>query len=221
MNAAETAVFLVGGGEFWAKEGALGQSMAEAFWAAGCEVVYFECGGAGELFKRKTAGLKMNVPDVYAHPERERFYLARVERLPGLRLTFPGAVRRWGAGRVSRKMRAFLSWPSRAESRALIVHYGWFFPEVASGRDWRERRVYECVGDHAKAPGIRESGWKQRYVLGVEKRLLARADLSCFTAPELLGRRRELARRAELVPAGTDPGSWKARAEKILDLVGE
>jgi hypothetical protein len=221
MDAAETAVFLVGGDEFWSKHPALSQRMAEAFWQAGCEVVYFECGGTGGLFRGKTPTLKMNVPDVYAHPERERFFLARVERLPGMRLTFPGPVRRWGAGRVSRKMRDFLSWPSRAESRVLIVHYGWFFPEAASGRDWRERRVYECTDDHSKAVAVAAGGWKQRYVLGVEKRLLARADLSLFTDPELLGRRRESARRAELLPAGADQEALKARAERILDLVGE
>jgi glycosyltransferase involved in cell wall biosynthesis len=204
MNAAETVVFLVGGGEFWAPASSQALRMAEAFWSAGCEVAYFECGGTGESFRRKTAALKMNVPDVFAHPERERFYLARAERLPGMRLTFPGPVRRWHAARVSRKMREFVSWPSRAESAVLIVHYGWYFPEIGSGRDWRERRVYECLDDHTAAMNIRASAWQRNYVAGVERRLLARADLSVFSSPELLEKRREQARRAELLPLGVD-----------------
>ncbi len=214
MNAAETVVFLVGGGEFWAPGSSQALRMAEAFWEAGCEVVYFECGGTGELFKRKTAGLKMGVPDVYAHPERERFYLARAERLPGTRLSFPGPVRRWHAGRVSRKMRDFVSWPSRAQSSVLIVHYGWYFPEVSSGREWRERRVYECLDDHSAALNIRASGWKRKYVAGVEKRMLARADLTVFSSPELLDRRRESARRAELLPLGVDHAHFGRRSAR-------
>jgi len=204
MNASETVVFVVGGGEFWAQGSSQALRMAEAFWLCGCEVVYVECGGAGELFKRKTAALKMNVPDVYAHPERERFYLARAERLPGMKLSFPNLVRRWHAGRVAKKMRDFLSWPSRAGSRVLIAHYGWYFPELAAGADWRERRVYECLDDHGAALNIRAAPWKQRHVLETEKRLLARAEVTVFSSPELLERRREFARRAELIPLGVD-----------------
>jgi len=214
MNAAETVVFVVGGGEFWAQGSSQALRMAEAFWLSGCEVVYFECGGAGELFRRKTAALKMNVPDVYGHPERERFYVARAERLPGMRLSFPNLARRWHALRVSRKMRTFLSWPSRARSRVLIAHYGWYFPELTSGADWRQRRVYECLDDHGAALNIRGAPWKRRYVLETEKRLLARADVTVFSSPELLERRRESARRAELIPLGVDHGHFARKGGK-------
>ncbi|HOX05850.1 MAG TPA: glycosyltransferase [Planctomycetota bacterium] len=214
MIAAETAVCVLGGGEFWAPGSTVGLRMAEAFWEAGCEVLYFECGGDGKLFRLKTARLKMNAPDVFVHPDRERFYVARAERLPGMRLAFPGPVRRWHAGRVSRKLRDFFSWPSRADSRVLIAHYGWYFPEAGSGRDWRERRLYECIDDHAAALNIRDSGWKRRYVLGVERHLLARADLTVFMDPELLEKRRGDARRVEHIPQGVDHEHFAARPDQ-------
>lgn len=204
MKAADTVVAVVGGTEFWAPESSQALRMADAFWRAGCEVVYVECGGPGELFRSKTARLTMNVPDVYAHPERGRFFLARAEKLPLARLSFPGLARRWHAGRVSKKLRDFLSWPERAGRRVLLAHYGWYFPELESGREWSERRLYECLDDHSQSLTVRGKPWQQGYVQKVESRLLARADLSVFSSPALLAARHALARRAELLPLGVE-----------------
>ena len=205
MNAAESTVIVVGGQEFWAPESSQGLRMAEAFHQLGCEVLYLECGGAGRLFRERTRGLRKASPGVFAHPERERFFLGRAERLPLVRLSYPDVARRLHCRRAAKKAARFLARPGgHRDGPVLVAHYGWFFPEFSAGAGARERHLYECLDDHAAALNIRNRAWKRRYVLETERRLLVRADLTVFSSPFLAQARAGSDGRAEVIPLGVD-----------------
>ncbi len=202
MKPESTTVVVTGGQEFWAPGSSQGLRMALALGAAGCQVLYVECGGSGALFRERTPSLEEASPGVYEHPGKEGFFLARAERLPGARLSFPNVARYFHCRSASRKAAAFLD--ARAGDReVLAVHYGWFFPEFLSGREGA-KHVYECLDDHTAALNIRGSEWRKRYVRKIEDRLLARANLTVFSSPILAESRRETARRAEVIPLGVE-----------------
>jgi glycosyltransferase involved in cell wall biosynthesis len=196
------ALVVTGGQEYWAPGSSQGLRMAEAFRALGCAVLYVECGGAGRLFRDRTAGRPAAAPGVWPAPGREGLFLARARTLPGMRLSWPDPVRRLHCRAVSRLAAAWLGRCAGPREPA-AVHYGWFFPELLAGRG-DVRHVYECLDDHTGALNIRPSGWRRRYVRRVEDDLLRRAELAVFSSRQLALARAGRCPRAEVLPLGVD-----------------
>jgi len=211
MKPEETIAVVTGAQEYWAPTSTQSLRMAAAFSEIGCRVLYLECGGSGGQFKEKTAGLEEAAPGVFKAADREDFFVGRVGSLPGMRLSFPNAARYMHCRSASHKIDAFLA--AEQEKRSILaVHYGWFFPELLVRRD-DVVHVYECLDDHTAALNIRGWQWRRQYVRKVEGRLLARADLTVFSSPVLAASRKEVARRAEVIPLGVE-GRHFARAPK-------
>jgi len=176
--------------------------MAEALSDLGCEVLFLECGGEGRRFAERTHGLARLPGGAFAHPERDHFYVARASRLPGMRYSFPGFVRRVNERLTSRRAERFLA-GSGGEREVAVLHYGWYFPSMLAGLRGA-RTVYECLDDHAAAPQLGHSAWSRRYIRAVEAKLLARAEVTVFSSPALAATRGGAARRAEVIPLGVD-----------------
>ncbi|MHC4253034.1 MAG: glycosyltransferase [Planctomycetota bacterium] len=187
--------------ELWAHTSSQAARMAGALWRIGCEVLFLECGGGETAFGKRTRGCTALAGGVFAHPERERYFVARPRRLPFMRYSFPDFARAANERRASRAAARFIA--SRATDRdTVVVHYGWYFPGVLSRE--AARVVYECLDDHTAAPVVAKAEWRRRYVLEVESRLLARADVSVFSSPRLAEARGPAARRSEVLPLGVD-----------------
>ncbi|MHC4916829.1 MAG: glycosyltransferase [Planctomycetota bacterium] len=202
MKPEETTVVVTGAQEYWAPTSTQSLRMAEAFLAAGCRVLYFECGGDGRAFAAKVRDLEAISPGVHRADDREGLFLARAERLPGTRLSFPNFARYLHCRSASRKAAGFLD-ALGAPGTALVAHYGWFFPEFLAEREGT-LHLYECLDDHTAALNIRGSAWRRAYVSKVEARLLASADLTVFSSPVLASSRSGTARRAEVIPLGVE-----------------
>ncbi len=211
MTPEQALVIVTGAQEYWAPTSTQSLRMAGAFAQIGCEVLYLECGGDGRMFRERTAELEAVGPEIYRATERAGVFLGRIDSLPGMRLSFPNAARYLHCRSASSKIRDFLS--AREPGRSpVVVHYGWFFPELlAGGPD--VPHVYECLDDHTAALNIRGSQWRRQYVRKVEHKLLARADLTVFSSPLLAESHSDATRRAEVIPLGVDGGHF-ARAPR-------
>jgi glycosyltransferase involved in cell wall biosynthesis len=210
MKAEETTVIVTGAQEYWAPTSTQSLRMAEAFLAAGCRVLYFECGGDGRAFTDKARSLETVSPGVFSAEGREGLFLARADRLPGTRLSFPNFARYLHCRSASRKAAGFLD-AAETPGPVLVAHYGWFFPEFLAGREG-VLHLYECLDDHTAALNIRGSAWRRAYVTKVEARLLSRADLSVFSSPVLAESRSGSARRSEVIPLGVENDHFARRS---------
>ncbi len=181
--------------------------MALALHGLGCRILYVECGSVG--------GRAPGAPRIGAsfgrmaeHPERPGLFFTRASRLPLFPLSFPEFVRRRNCARTSRRIARFLE--ATGAEALLVLHYGWYFPELLEAWPGEATHVYECLDDHARAPNVAGSRWKREYIRAVERRLFERAGLSVFSSPVLM--KMHAAPNSRVLPLGVDARHFASSA---------
>ena len=193
---------VAGGRSAWGGCSSHARQMAEAFWKLGHKVLYIECSGDREPFRRVLGQRKQHGHDVVADLERRGFFVMRAIQLAGLSISFPEPIRRWNASRTTARAAKFLA--ASGAAKVIVFHYGWYFPDLFASARETVRHVYECTDDHRLAPDVVNRPLVRRHVARTEKKLLAKAELTVFSSRVLADARAPAAGAAAVIPMGVD-----------------